>query len=82
MLAVIGLVASDPFRKPRGGILTGMLDEFSPDDKHPDQWNLKAMDEKLVGQFGITLANVGVNPQEFSRDELGDEIFEQLKRSY
>jgi preprotein translocase subunit SecA len=65
-----------------GGILSGLLDEFAPEDKHPDQWNIKGMDEKLVGQFGITLANIGVNPQQLSRHELGDEIFEQLKRSY
>src|ERR1700686_1920401 len=35
-----------------GGILSGLLDEFAPDDKHPDQWNIKGMDEKLMGQFG------------------------------
>ena len=36
-----------------GGILSGILDEFAPEDKHPDQWNFKGMKEKLIGQFGI-----------------------------
>src|SRR6202041_721191 len=24
-----------------GGILSGMLDEFAPENQHPDQWNVK-----------------------------------------
>ena len=62
-----------------GGILSGILDEFAPEDKHPDQWNIKGMDEKLIGQFGFSLAAAGIKPQELARHELGDEIFEKLK---
>ena len=65
-----------------GGILSGILDEFAPEDQHPDQWNVKGMDERLTSQFGITLAQAGINPRELARHELGDEIFEALKRSY
>ena len=32
-----------------GGILSSILDEFAPEDKHPDQWNIKGLDEKLDG---------------------------------
>ncbi len=62
-----------------GGILSGILDEFAPDDKHPDQWNIKGMDEKLMGQFGFSLSGAGIRASELARHELGDEIFEQLK---
>jgi len=65
-----------------GGILSGILDEFAPDDKHPDSWNIKGMDEKLVGQFGFSLTAGGINPQELARHELGDAIFEKLKEQY
>ena len=65
-----------------GGILSGILDEFAPEDKHPDEWNIKGMDEKLMGNFGISLAQAGINPKELGRHELGDEIFDNLKRSY
>jgi preprotein translocase subunit SecA len=65
-----------------GGILSGILDEFAPEDKHPDEWNIKGMDEKLVGHFGFSLAQAGINPKELARHELGDEIFEGLKRQY
>jgi preprotein translocase subunit SecA len=63
-----------------GGILSNQLDEFAPDDKHPDQWNLKGLDEKLVGQFGISLGNAGINAA--NRHDLGETIFEKLKEEY
>jgi len=65
-----------------GGILSGVLDQFAPEDKHPDEWNIKGMDEQLNSQFGFSMSQVGINPKELARHELGDEIFEALKRSY
>ena len=65
-----------------GGILSGTLDEFAPENLHPDQWNIKGLDEKLVGQFGLSLTTAGIRPRELSRHELGDEIFEKLKQNY
>jgi len=65
-----------------GGILSGLLDEFASEDVRPDQWNIKGLDEKLVGQFGLNLAAVGVNPLEVTRHELGDTIFDKLKEQY
>ena len=65
-----------------GGILSGMLDECAPENKHPDQWNVKGLDEKLVGQFGLSLSAAGINPRELSRHELGDAIFDKLKQEY
>jgi preprotein translocase subunit SecA len=65
-----------------GGILSSMLDEFAPEDKHPDQWNLKGLDDKLTGQFGLSLSAAGINPLELSRHELGEAIFEKLKQDY
>ena len=53
----------------------------------PDQWNMKGLEEKLVDHFGLKLASLnigatGINPQELSRHELGDAIFEKLKQEY
>jgi preprotein translocase subunit SecA len=59
-----------------------MLDEFAPEDKHPDQWNVKGLDEKLVGQFGLSLTAAEINVQELGRHELGEAIFEKLKEGY
>ena len=63
-----------------GGILSNQLDELVPEDKHPDQWNLKGLEEKLMGQFGISLGTIGINAA--NRHDLGETIFEKLKEEY
>ena len=65
-----------------GGILSGLLDEFAGERVRPDQWNIKGLMEKLVDHFGLDLAESDLKPQEMSRHELGDEIFEKLKEQY
>jgi preprotein translocase subunit SecA len=65
-----------------GGALSGILDEFAGENVRPDQWNIKGMDERLMGQFGLSLSGAGIDPQELSRHELGDTIFDHLKAMY
>jgi preprotein translocase subunit SecA len=65
-----------------GGILSAALDEFAGEKLHPDQWNLKGLDEKLRDHFGLTLTAAGINALELNRHELGDAIFEKLKQDY
>ncbi len=65
-----------------GGILSSFLDEHASEKLRPEQWDLKGLDEKLFDQFGLHMADVGLKPEELTRHELGDEIFEKLKESY
>jgi preprotein translocase subunit SecA len=65
-----------------GGILSTALDEFAGEKLHPDQWNLKGLDEKLRDHFGLSLQAPEINALELSRHELGDAIFEKLKQDY
>ena len=65
-----------------GGILSSILDEFAPDDKHPDQWNVKGLEDRLIGQFGLSLKAAGINASALARHELGETIFEKLKEEY
>ncbi|MDE3062012.1 MAG: preprotein translocase subunit SecA [Acidobacteriota bacterium] len=65
-----------------GGILSAALDEFAGENVRPDQWNLKGLDDRLMGQFGMTLAAAGINTREMTRHELGDAIFDKLKEHY
>jgi preprotein translocase subunit SecA len=65
-----------------GGILSAALDEFAGENIRPDQWNLKGLDERLVGQFGLSLTAAGIKPEDLARHELGDAIFEKLKQEY
>jgi len=65
-----------------GGILSSALDEFAPEDKHAEMWDIKGLQERLMGQFGLDLDATGIKPVELARHELGDEIFERLKLEY
>jgi preprotein translocase subunit SecA len=70
-----------------GGILSGILDEFAGEKLHPDQWDVKGMDAKLVDHFGLSYASLnigaaGINIDHFNRHDLGETIFEKLKENY
>ena len=66
-----------------GGILSAALDEFTGEKLHPDQWNLKGLDEEASRPVWAELAGGGDQSQlELARHELGDTIFEQLKQNY
>ena len=63
-------------------ILSNALDEFTPENEHPDKWDLKGLEEKLIGQLGLSLSATGINAAELNRHELGDAIYERLKQEY
>jgi preprotein translocase subunit SecA len=65
-----------------GGILSGSLDEFAAENIREEQWNLKGLEEKLMDQFGLNLAETEVKPHELTRHELGEAIFAKLTESY
>ncbi len=65
-----------------GGILSSVLDEFAAENIHPAQWNIKGMEERLIGQFGRGLEKSGIKPLEISRHELGEAFFDKLKEDY
>jgi len=65
-----------------GGILSSILDEFAAENVRPELWNVKGLDERLVGQFGVSLTAAGIKPEELARHELGDAIFDKLKNDY
>jgi len=64
------------------GILSNMLDEFAGEKLHPDQWNVKGLEERLVGQFGLNLPAAGINVIELGRHDLGETVFEKLREEY
>jgi preprotein translocase subunit SecA len=65
-----------------GGIVSAALDEFAGEKVRPDQWNVKGLEDRLVGQFGLSLTAAGIKPEELARHELGDAIFERLRQEY
>ncbi len=63
-------------------LLSDLLDEYTPERLHPDQWNREGLNSKLVEQFGFDLNAEGLNAGELTRHELGEAIFERLKERY
>jgi preprotein translocase subunit SecA len=63
-------------------ILSNILDEFAPETKHPEQWDLKGLKERLIGQFGLDLDALGYDPLELTRHELGEACYNKLRADY
>ena len=63
-------------------ILSSILDQFAPLEKHPEQWDLKGLKTKLVEQFGLDLDARKIDPLEISRHELGEACYNTLRADY
>jgi preprotein translocase subunit SecA len=63
-------------------ILSNILDEFAPEQVHPEQWNVKGLKERLIAQFGLDLDREGFDPLEMTRHELGEAAYNKLKADY
>ena len=63
-------------------LMSDMLDEFAGERVHPDQWDLKGLNGKLMAQFGFDLDAEGVDARHMTRHELGEAIFDRLKSKY
>ncbi len=63
-------------------LLSNALDQYAPVKVHPDQWDVKALKEQLVLQFGFDLEAEGIPVSELNRHELGEMLYERLKERY
>jgi preprotein translocase subunit SecA len=63
-------------------MLSNFLDEHAPEKLHPDQWDIDALKNKLIGQFGLDVDAEEINLGEMTRHEIGETLFERLKERY
>ena len=63
-------------------ILGEMLEKFCPAKAHADDWDLKGLKDAIYARFGVDFYAEGVKPETMNRAELGDAIFETLKKRY
>jgi preprotein translocase subunit SecA len=63
-------------------ILSTILDQHAPDKMHPDQWNIKALADAVLMQFGLDISAEGIPVAELNRHQLGETLFERLKERY
>jgi preprotein translocase subunit SecA len=64
------------------GTVSNILDEFAPEAKHPDQWDLAGIKQKLMEHFGFNAETEGIDFATLNRHELGDTLFDKLKEKY
>jgi preprotein translocase subunit SecA len=63
-------------------ILSNLFDQYTPEDKHPEQWDIKGLKGELIDHFGFDLNTSGLDPLEITRHELGEGIYNQLRAGY
>jgi preprotein translocase subunit SecA len=63
-------------------LLGAAMTEFAPEDVHPDQWNVAGLKARLIEQFGLDPEAEGVNAGALERHDLGETLFEHIKRKY
>jgi preprotein translocase subunit SecA len=70
-------------------ILSNLLDEFTPEKTHPDQWNLEGLFNGVYDVFGARLSkengapdSEAIDASELSRHELGEALFNKLRERY
>jgi preprotein translocase subunit SecA len=64
------------------GVLAGLLDQFCPTKGHPSDWDFKGLKDATFTRFGVDIYAEGVQPETLNRQELGDAIFDALKKRY
>ena len=63
-------------------MLSTALDETAPEKMHPDQWDIAALRAKTKDLFGLDMDASDINPDDMSRSQLGDAIFDSLRDRY
>ncbi|MBI5196058.1 MAG: preprotein translocase subunit SecA [Nitrospirae bacterium] len=58
-------------------VLNEFLNAYCPDDKHPEEWDMKGLKETLYGYFSIT-----TNAEAQTSDELYEKLVQGIKLAY
>jgi len=64
------------------GILGDLIQQYCPEKAHADDWDLKGLKEAVFTKFGVDIYAEGIKPEEMSRQEIGDTVFDKLKERY
>jgi preprotein translocase subunit SecA len=62
----------------------GLVDTFCPREEHPEKWNLAQFSGEVLGQFGIDLKAVGLDPSTsaLTHDQLSDALVDKVRLRY
>jgi preprotein translocase subunit SecA len=60
-------------------LVEGILPEYVADKSHPDDWNLKGLEDALFGQFSLRMNLSEGNRDQTSREVMAEDIIEKVK---
>ena len=63
-------------------MLGDLLDEYAPDQKHPDEWNYDGLKNQIFTRCGVDMAAENIEAEKLNRQELGDALFAKLRERY
>jgi preprotein translocase subunit SecA len=63
-------------------MLGDLLDEYAPQQRHPDEWDYSGLKNQIFTRFGVDLAAEGIEAEKLNRQELGDALFAKLRERY
>jgi preprotein translocase subunit SecA len=56
--------------------------KFCPREEHPQKWNLAQFSGEALGQFGLDLKAVDLDPLTLNHDQLSDALVEKVRQRY
>lgn len=59
-----------------------LVNTFCPREEHPQKWNLAQFSGEVLGQFGLDLKAVGLDPLTLNHDQLSDALVEKVRQRY
>ncbi len=59
-----------------------LVNTFCPREEHPQKWNLAQFSGEVLGQFGLDLKAVALDPLTLNHDQLSDALVEKVRQRY
>jgi preprotein translocase subunit SecA len=59
-----------------------LVNKFCPREEHPQKWNLTQFSGEALGQFGLDLKAVDLDPLTLNHDQLSDALVEKVRQRY
>jgi preprotein translocase subunit SecA len=63
-------------------IMLGFVSEYADENKHPDEWDLDALQMSIMRQFGFDFRAEGIDPGKMSAQELGEALVAKAHEKY
>jgi preprotein translocase subunit SecA len=58
------------------------VEEFCPQNEHPEKWNVTQFAAEVQGQYGLDIKAAGIDPANVNHAELSDVLVERVKQRY